>query len=389
MVGHVFGAGDETYDTLGGCYNNEVYGYLKVTHDNCERAPVALQPSLMRDGQDMIDAYQEFQLSESARQQVGWRNSDGDGVYDVIDTLTDGFTGISPAPTCPALHLANIAINNIPALPAGITNPVGAQWSVHVWDPEANAGIGGYADIPLYTPVTINRPSFVWGRVNGGGWVEGDPSDGAWGEELENYTISLPGEAGVINQVEIAIMDRWSQVSTMSNPPVQVTVATPPAYDLTPPINNLYESNDTSKVNLFDLAGQPGGWTDGVPDPGYSGGSTKLAVGAGSEACFAFSGLAVKILHSNETTGTADVYVDGELHSTIAYTNSSQKLVDHYIAGLANGPHTIQIEGVSGTIDFDAFVISDPILDYLINVLDPADIPVAKAVSTSSLGLRP
>ena len=44
MVGHVFGAGDETYDTTGGCYNDEIYGYLRVTHDNCERAPVALQP---------------------------------------------------------------------------------------------------------------------------------------------------------------------------------------------------------------------------------------------------------------------------------------------------------------------------------------------------------
>jgi hypothetical protein len=375
MVGHVFGAGDETYDELGGCYNAEIYGYLRVTHANCERAAAQLQPSLMRDGQDMYDAYQEFQLSESARQEVGWRDSDGDGVYDVVDTLRDSFTGLT-APPCPTLHLANVAINSVPALPDGIINPVGAQWGVRVWDPEANSGQGDYQNITLYTPVTINRPSFVWGRVNGGEWVQGAPSDGVWDEELESYTISLPGEAGIVNEVEIAIMDRWAQVSTMSDPPVEVSIAPAPAYVIAG--NNLYESNDTSKVNLFDLAGQPGGWTDVAPPPpnGYSGNNTKLAVGVGSEACFAFSGIAVKILHSNESTGTANVYVDGELHSTITYTNTSEKQAVHYIAGLANGPHTVQIEAASGVIDFDAFIISDPILDYLIDALDTNDIPI-------------
>ena len=90
----------------------------------------------------MLDAYQEFQLSESARAQVGWRDQDQDGVYDVVDTLSDSFTGIDPTPVCPTLHLAGINIDNIPALPDGISNPSGAQWGVHVWDPEAGGGAG-------------------------------------------------------------------------------------------------------------------------------------------------------------------------------------------------------------------------------------------------------
>jgi hypothetical protein len=39
MVGHVFGAGDEAFDTLeGGCQNDEIYGYLSELHANCERS---------------------------------------------------------------------------------------------------------------------------------------------------------------------------------------------------------------------------------------------------------------------------------------------------------------------------------------------------------------
>jgi hypothetical protein len=100
---------------------------------------------------------------------------------------------------------------------------------VHVWDPNLNPPAGDYRDISLYTPVNINWPGFVWGRINGEDWVEGSASDGAWGDEFEDYTITLSGEGGAVNQVEIAILDAsGNQLAYLSPTPVDVTVALPP-----------------------------------------------------------------------------------------------------------------------------------------------------------------
>ena len=181
----------------------------------------------MRDGQDMFDAYQEFQLSESARQQVGWRDQDEDGVYDVVDTLSDAFTGIDPGPGLPDAAPGRISTSTTsPRCPPVSPIRSGRSGVFMSGTPKQTTGWAHYTDISLYTPVNINRPSFVvgarqWRRPGS----QGAPSDGAWDEELEAYTISLLGEAGVVNQVEVAIMDRWGRSATMSDPPVDVTVA--------------------------------------------------------------------------------------------------------------------------------------------------------------------
>ncbi len=332
----------------------------------------------MRDGQDMLDAYQEFQLSESARAQVGWRDQDQDGVYDVVDTLSDSFTGIDPTPVCPTLHLAGINIDNTPALPDGISNPSGAQWGVHVWDPEAGGGAGAFMDVSIYTPANINRPSFVWGRINGGDWLQGAPSDGAWDNEAEAYTLSMLGEPGIVNQIEVAIMDRWSEVGFMSDPPTAVMIEQPAQ-------GGLYESNDITKVALFNASDQPGGWTD-FAGPLYSGNNTKISGGTGSEACFAFTGIGVRLLYNNESDGAAAVYIDGELHSTVGYTIASgNTAADHYIVNLAPGNHTVQIEATSGTINFDAFVVfPDPGICRLLTRQTRRTCPPRRTASTSS-----
>jgi len=46
-----------------------------------------------------------------------WLDSDSDGMYDILDTLSDTFTGFAADPVCPVLHLAEIPIQNNPALP--------------------------------------------------------------------------------------------------------------------------------------------------------------------------------------------------------------------------------------------------------------------------------
>lgn len=359
MVGHVFGAGDESYDpAVGGCRQEEVYGYLRVAHANCEHNNGAPVPSLMRSGAAMISAYAAHALSDSARQQVGWRDADESGVYDVFETLVDTFDGFASAPVCPVLHLAEVPIDTVPAIPLEFgSGDNETQWSAYVWD----RGEGAFVSQPSFTPVAINHPQYVWGRVNSGEWVAAEPSDGAWDSLTEAYNVQLPGNPGATNAVEIAILDRWDQQVYFSPDPVHVWVVAPAAASGNP-LEDVFQSDDAGYVSLYDANGAPGGWTASVADasysPGGAGAVTMIADGVGSAACFSFTGSEVTVLYSKETVGTANVYLDGALHSIITYTNEGQKRAEHKIANLKPGNHTISVVASAGVVDVDAFALS-------------------------------
>lgn len=375
MVGHVFGAGDESYDgeTDQGCQNDEYYGYLRVQHSNCQRE-VSSAPSLMLSGADMVDAYKKFNLSDEARWQVGWRDLDGpegegDGVYDVIDTL--GMNDIALSDTvCPIIHLA-AEITNEPdsdSLPFDFGDGDNTEWRARIW----NSATGMYTDEDgdpsndlTFTPVNINRPSFVWGRVDEGEWIAGTAQDGEWDDQVEGYSVQIPGTAGQINKVDLAIMNRWDQTGYLNDNSANISIADPIP-------GSLYQTTGFNPpVEFYQANGVPGGWSDSPSDPAYSGSQTKFAGGAGREACFGIDGTAVDIIHSKYPTyGTATVYVDGEMHSTIDYNGADTRQVRHSITNLAPGHHAIQIianEGGSGIIDFDAFEVSDTLADQIIS----------------------
>ena len=354
MVGHIFGAGDES----SGCRPDEVYGYLRIAHTNCEDGNPSPAPSLMRSGEDMVAAYRAHALSKAARQQVGWRDADNSGVYDVLETLKDTFAGFETAPVCPALHLAQVPIEVVPALPQQFgSGDTPEGWSTQVWDRDAQVFVPG----PRYQPVAVNRPRYVWGRVNSSDWERADPSDGEWDSQDEAYTLQLFANPGSANTVEVAILDRWEQQVYFSPEPVEVWVISPITASGNP-AEDLYQSNDNGYVALYSASGMPGGWTPSVADDGYSpggpGSTTLLADGPGSEACFSFSGTEVTLLYSQESEGTANVYVDGALHSVITYSNTGQKQAEHIIANLPFGPHTVTLVATAGVVDFDAFRLS-------------------------------
>ncbi len=379
MVGHVFGAGDESYDPdMGGCRQQEVYGYLRIAHTNCEYNNGAPAPSLMRSGAAMVSAYAAHALSEPARQQVGWRDADESGVYDVFETLVDTFGGFDSAPVCSVLHLADVPIDTVPALPLEFgSGDSEAEWSAYVWD----RGEQTFVSEPSFTPVAINRPQYVWGRVNNGEWIAADPSDGAWDSLAEAYNVRLPGTAGATNAVEIAILDRWEQQVYFSPEPVHVWVISPAAAG-GDPVADLFQSDDSGYVALYNANGAPGGWTASVTDDGYSPGGagalTMIADGVGSAACFSFTGSEVTVLYSKETTGTANVYLDGGLHSIITYTDEGQKRAEHKIANLTPGNHTISVVASAGVVDLDAFALSTVTPEGIIDAGPGGDISPAK-----------
>ncbi len=360
MVGHVFGAGDESWSASSagaGCRPDEMYGYFRIEHSNCEFPNEIADPSLMRAGLEMIDAYRTNTLSLPARQQVGWYDGDNDGFYDVTDTLTDTFTGFSAAPACPVLHIANQLVENKDPLPGDVTDE--GHWSIFVWDPVE----GLVEKTAFFIPVNINWIGYVWGRIGPGEWVAGAPAGTeygetrAWTRDDEGYTLYLPGQSGALNRVQIALMNRWEQQTYITENPVNVSVLGA----LNQPM--LYDTYDEEAVGLYGPTGTlRGGWSFS-PLPGAYGDATMLTSAFKSEACFAFAGREVTLYYSKQTVGVADVYVDGELHSTIRYTNDAQLKVKHVITNLAPGIHVVRLETVIGVIDFDAFQLTNSATD--------------------------
>jgi hypothetical protein len=383
MTGHVFGAGEEGYNSATGkCSVLEVYGYLRIHNTNCDVDPAA-SPSLMRSGQNMIAGYYGNALSEEARQMVGWRESDADDddLYDVLDTLDDTFAGYPNDPACPILHLGDVAITNVTALPEDFGSGNSSGWAAYVRDTSTTPAT--MVQRPTYVPTNINRPGAVWGRMNGGEWVAGTASDGVFDEQDEEYSFhldniltALPGA----NQLEITVLNRWGQDGRLADTgPVNVTVL-PPANIHYPAVT--YESNDTDVVNYFsDTGAYMQGWTESSPpSASYSGNSTLIAGGVdavNSEACFAFEGSEVTLLYSQQSVGKIKVLVDGEVHSIINVTNTGGTKAEHVITNLIDGEHTVQLRVAEGTVDFDAFRITENFNEasQVINAGPGGDIP--------------
>ncbi|HEX3051363.1 MAG TPA: hypothetical protein VHP83_11955 [Aggregatilineaceae bacterium] len=394
MVGHVFGAGDEAYDsdTGAGCRPEEYYGYLLVKHDNCEKN-LSARPSIMRSPENMLMAYREYSLSPQARAQVGWVDEKpstfidgelivGNGVYDVVDTLDQVFPGFSSSnkPVCPILHLMGIPIVNVASTPGDTLGyPEPNKWATKRWN--GTQIVNGV----VYHPVNINYPSFVWGRINDGDWVAGSASDGFFnaGDDDEKYNLPLVGNSGQVNRVEVVLMNRWDNEAYRMEPQ-NIEFAAP--YKLSsepdsPEVDNSVESDEANWVDLFDPYGTLNassdiGWLSDSSKPDYyHAGSTMVTIATslpGREACFAFEGTEATLYYNNDVVGVAEVMVDNKLHSTITFTGTAgatEYPKSHIISNLPSGIHSISVKQKSGQIDFDAFELTDPTSNYLINAI--------------------
>jgi hypothetical protein len=88
-AGHIYGAGDEYCDPgYACCKASEDYGYLRIQNTNCGLNPFCL----MNDN--------EWLVCTVTRQQLGWRDSDSDGIPDILDMPpAASLNSYSPDPT--------------------------------------------------------------------------------------------------------------------------------------------------------------------------------------------------------------------------------------------------------------------------------------------------
>ncbi len=153
-TGHIFGALDEYAES--GITADRVSGYLGVATANAQLDGQTDLGSIMRGG---LLPYELGQISPSAAGQVGWRDSDGDGILDPVDT--------------------EIRVALAITLDQDGVNLAGGAVDV------------AYPSITR-TPLTINRLTAGMFRINEGPWRPLPCADGACDSADELFRLTLP-----------------------------------------------------------------------------------------------------------------------------------------------------------------------------------------------------
>lgn len=185
-IGHVFGALDE-YAGASSC--EDYGGYLSVKNGNhvlCSSP--ADDTCVMRGGI-------RRGLCSHSRGQLGWRDTDGDGLFDPVDTTVSVTLDVRAGPT--GFVLAGTATDT--------PFPPGARW---------------------HNPCTLNVIKGVQARVDGGGWCDATAVDGCFDSSLEAYTFTTGPLSQGRHSFEVRAWNSVGNSVTAAHwpPPAQVLV---------------------------------------------------------------------------------------------------------------------------------------------------------------------
>jgi hypothetical protein len=146
-TGHIFYATDE-YDDI-----REYSGYLNIQ----EYANLGC----------IMYGYFSSHVCLFTRAQVGWRDSDGDGIFDPVDTFPD--TLLNPYSPDPTKNNVLVYTGTVQDVPLRNRNPNGPG-----------------------NDVTINKIAAVQYRIDHGVWYDATSTDGAFDEVTETFSFTTP-----------------------------------------------------------------------------------------------------------------------------------------------------------------------------------------------------
>jgi hypothetical protein len=179
-AGHIFGAADQYF----GCSPTTTRGYLYIENQNCVNGGIIDEPSIMK---NPLSAYGPGLIDEYARGQIGWLNSDGDGILDILDVE-------------PKVHIHSCA-------------EAGGQLSCL-----GTATSGFFPTLnPNYNDASINQLNSVLYRLTGDDvvaeWLHIDPGFFPIDELLYSFKFKIPFK----HDLDVMAVDRFGVKTTEDN----------------------------------------------------------------------------------------------------------------------------------------------------------------------------
>lgn len=223
IVGRMFGAGfqypDLLFDTAGCGSATKKFGYLGTANAYCGVAVPSGEPNprLMYHGDGAPDSITKLQ--------VGWRDTDSDGLIDLMDTRPSIL--FSPYPFNPTTDNPLTYVEGGTRRYRAFENPVAP--AVCLARPTDECFYSYYFDItPDDLAVTINKIQTVEFRVDGGAWNNATLSGSD--PDYKIYTFTTPTLQGGRRQIEVRALNSMGVYSTLKSN--TVTIADPPVNDL-------------------------------------------------------------------------------------------------------------------------------------------------------------
>ena len=214
-IGHLFLALDQYSSASQPCTRRS--GYLGAENQNSLYGTCASNATSIMRGQ--IYPYRVGAVDPYARVQLGWRDSDGDGILDPMDTT--------------------LSVSDVTYVADGGHSNV-LTFSGTVQDAPYPS--------PLWRSILINTIARVQYRVAGGDWAEVQSADGRFDAYAETFTFTTPPLPGGDLAVDLRVVD------TAGNELVQ-TIATVSVID---PVDAILNTTLARLVQPGDVGGLDG-----------------------------------------------------------------------------------------------------------------------------------
>lgn len=240
-LGHIFGALDQYAVARVPCTKRSGYLNMPTTNSQFNNCGTRL-PSIML---EPIGAYANGQIDPSALAQVGYLDSNGDGMIDPLDTT----------PNLDLVDIVGLAGSQRPIL-AGVAREVGYP-------------------APLQTPASIHTISAIEYRVDGSAWQRIPAADGAYNARSERFEAELPLYDGTYT-IELRALNSLGRTSPAVSRTVLVSGVGPqppyaveaPAYIAEPQVTiHLSAPSETPAIQISaDPLFSDAAWQPFTPD---------------------------------------------------------------------------------------------------------------------------